>query len=437
MAVAGALIFEGDGLDHAVVRQRLQERLHLIPRYRQRLEQPALGLANPVWVDDSSFDVDWHVRRAQLASPAGDAELAAFIGHEMSRRLDRARPLWELHVIERMAGGRVALVPKMHHALVDGVGAIDVGTVLLDPTPEPLEIPPPPEPWQPEPYDRARHLARLAATPVLRGQKLLLDSAARALDTSPRQAAEDLRRSTDLLAELARSRPQAPMTPLNSGLGPNRRWTQARAGLEQIKRAARSGDGKVNDVLLAIVAGMLRRYLDAAGVQPERDPVALVPVSVRADDETEQLGNRISTVFVDLPIGEDDPVQRVRVIAEAMRELKQSSAVRAGALMVGATGWAPPLVSSVLVRAVGGIRAFNLVVSNVPGPQQTFYLQGARLLEAFPVVPLNPANQGLTVGILSYDGGVHFGLLADGDLDPGLEVAAAALDQELLLYGGG
>src|ERR1700738_3733421 len=123
MAVAGALIFEGDGLDHSVVIQRLHERLHLIPRYRQRLEQPALRLANPVWVDDSGFDVNWHVRRAQLASPAGDAELAAFIGHEMSRKLDRARPLWELHVIERMAGGRVALVPKMHHALGDGVGA--------------------------------------------------------------------------------------------------------------------------------------------------------------------------------------------------------------------------------------------------------------------------------------------------------------------------
>jgi hypothetical protein len=170
---------------------------------------------------------------------------------------------------------------------------------------------------------------------------------------------------------------------------------------------------------------MLRSYL--AGLEGERDPVALVPVSVRREDERGELGNRISTVFVDLPVGLDDPLERLRRVSATMAELKDSAAVRAGAMIVGATGLAPPAISSVMVRAMGGVRACNLVVSNIPGPQQPFFLGGSRLREIYPVVPLNPPNQGLSVGILSYDGGVFFGLLADAELDPPVEHAAAML----------
>jgi diacylglycerol O-acyltransferase / wax synthase len=422
MTVGAALVFAGGpGLTRDAVLERVGQRLHLIPRYRQRLDEAPRGLANPVWVDDDTFDLPWHVRSATLPPPGGRAELADYVGREMSGRLDRRRPLWELHVVDGLEGGRVALVPKMHHALVDGIAAIDIGTVLLDPTPEPMDVPAPDPPWEPEPRDRSARIARMAATPFLRAQRAAFDGAMRALDTSPRSAAQDLRRATDLVTELARARPQAPMLPLNRTISPNRRYAMERISLAEVKATARLGDGTVNDVLLAAIAGMLRRCLDDdAGV-----PVALVPVSVRA--EGEEGGNHISTVFVDLPVGEADPVARVRTIAAATRELKGSAAVRAGALMVGATGWAPPAVSSVLVRAMGGVRAFNLVVSNVPGPQQTFYVSGSALLEAYPVVPLNPANQGLSVGILSYDGGVHFGLLADRDLDPPVGMAASAL----------
>jgi diacylglycerol O-acyltransferase / wax synthase len=319
----------------------------------------------------------------------------------------------------------------MHHALVDGIGAIDVGTVLLDPSPEPIDIPPPEGPWEPRAYDRRRHLARLAATPFVRAQKMLLDTATRALDTSPRGAAEELRRASELMTELARNRPQAPMTPLNEPISPNRRYAMARGSLDELKSAGKGAGGTVNDALLAVVAGMLRRYFETAGLALEAQPVALVPVSVRREDEHGELGNRISTVFVDLPIAEGDPLTQLRQISETMRALKDSSAVQAGALLVGATGWAPPLVSSVLVRAMGGVRAFNLVVSNVPGPQQPFYLGGSRMLEVFPIVPLNPVNQRLSVGIVSYDGGVYFGLLADRDLDPPVEIAAQALQAAL------
>ncbi len=432
MAVGAVLVFEsGRGLDYDAVVERLRTRLHLIPRYRQRLASPVPGVAQPEWVDDEHFDLAWHVRHVALPPPGGDAELAAFVGSEFSRKLDRDRPLWELNVVEGLAGRRVALVPRMHHALVDGIGAIDVGTVLLDPSAEPIDIPPPEGPWEPRTYDRRRHLARLAATPFVRAQKMVLDTATRALDTSPRRAAEELRSATELMTELARNRPRAPLTPLNEPISPNRRFAMVRGSLDELKSAGKGGGGTVNDALLAVVAGMLRRYFEAAGLALEAPPVALVPVSVRREDERGELGNRISTVFVDLPIDEADPLTQLRQISETMRALKDSSAVQAGALLVGATGWAPPLVSSVLVRAMGGVRAFNLVVSNVPGPQQPFYLGGSRMLEVFPIVPLNPVNQRLSVGIVSYDGGVLFGLLADRDLDPPVEVGAKALQAAL------
>ncbi len=426
MAVGGLLLFEdGEGLRHERVIERVQGRLHLLPRYRQRLHSTAAGLANPVWVDDDGFDLGWHVRRAVLPAPGGDEQLAELVGREMSRRLDRSRPLWELTVIEGVADGRAGLLAKMHHALVDGVAAVDIGTVLLDPSPEPLDIPAPDEPWAPRSYERTRHLTRLAATPIVRAQKLLLESATRALAPDPRRAAGDLKSATELLVQLARTRPSAPMTPLNAGQGPNRRFAMQRAPLAELKVAGKAQGGTVNDALLAAVAGMLRHYLTAAGAPLDRPLVALVPVSVRRTGE--EGGNHISTVLVDLPVDEPDPAARIATIHATMAAIKQSAAVRAGALLVGAGGWAPPLVSSTLARATGGVRAFNLVVSNVPGPQQPFWLNGCRLLAAHPAVPLNPGTQGLSVGILSYDGVVCFGLLADRDLDPPLTVAAEGL----------
>jgi WS/DGAT/MGAT family acyltransferase len=335
-------------------------------------------------------------------------------------------------VISGLDEARTALLAKMHHALVDGIAAIDVGTVLLDPSEEPLAIEP--EDWSPRPSSTRGHLTRLAGMQLVRAQRLVKDSTLRALDTSPRRAAEDLLGATELLTELARQRPQAPMTPLNRPISPSRRFARASGSLADVKRVAKAYDATVNDVLLAIVAGMLERYFAAAGsadMDRGSDPVALVPVSVRREDERGDTGNRISTVFVDLPVSEADPVARMRVVHGLMAEIKDSAAVRAGAMMVGAIGLAPPVVSSALGRALGNIRACNLVVSNVPGPQQTLFLAGSKVLAAYPIVPLNPANQGLTVGILSYDGRVNFGLLADAGLDPGVEHARASLEDAL------
>ena len=434
MAVGGVLVAErGPGTTADAIAERLAARLHLIPRYRQRLEELPLGLGGTAWADDPHFDLHWHVRGASLPAPAGMAQLEELVAREMSRRLDRSRPLWEIVVVEEVEGDRSAVLAKMHHALVDGIAAVGVALLLLDPQPEPIEYPPPETEDAPVSGRRGRLdlLQRLAAAPAERVHRLLLEATTRALEATPRRAAEDVKRATGLVGELARSRPQAPATPLNAPLSPNRRFATLSAPLDELKRAGKAAGGTVNDALLAAVAGMLRRYLgEAAG---GRSPVALVPVSVRPQEAEGKTGNHVSTVFVDLPAGEPDPTERIRLVGAEMRELRGSAAVQAGALVASAAGWVPPLLSSVLVRATGSVRAFNLVVSNVPGPQQPFYLNGSRVLEVYPVVPLNPANQRLTVGILSYDGVVHVGLLADAALDPGIEVArdalAAALDE--------
>ena len=426
MHVGGVLVLDGK-VDRETVARRLSERLHLIPRYTMRLDEAPLGLANPVWIEDDGFDVERHVRRAALPSPGGDAELCELVAQLMSERLDRSRPLWQIVVAEGLARGRTALIVKMHHALVDGIAAVDVGTVILDPTPEGLDLPQPEPKAEAEPRRavRVEALARLASAQLAVPRKLARSTVSRALTLDPRTAAGQARRAAEVLGELTRVRPSAPETRLNAEIGRDRSFAIARARLDEIKGVRRAVGATVNDVLLAAVALMLSEYLDPDA--PEH-AVALVPVSVRAESERGELGNRISTVFVDLPL-RGEPLERVRAISAAMKEVKGSAQVRAGALIVGATGLAPPIVSSLAVRAMSGPRLFNLVVSNVPGPQQTFYLEGVALREVVPAVPLNPRNQALTVGIVSYDGGVRFGLLADHDALPDVTDAAEGLQR--------
>jgi WS/DGAT/MGAT family acyltransferase len=426
MHVGGVLVFEGR-IDRELVAERLRERLHLIPRYGMRLEDVLGGAGYPVWEEPPDFDPGRHVRRAAVPAPGGDAELCELVGQLMSEPLDRSRPLWQLTVVEGLAGGRTGLVAKMHHALVDGLAAIDVSTVILDPGPEPLELPPPD--GEPERRRDARvdQLTRLAASQLHLPRRLARGAVARAMALDPLAARSQIKGAAGVLGELARIRPQAPPTRLNVEIGRDRLFAMARGGLDDVKAVRRATGATINDVLLAVVALMLSEFL---GADAPETAVALVPVSVRREDERGDLGNRISTVFADLPL-RGDPLDRLRAISASMDEAKGSSQVRAGALIVGATGLAPPLVSSVAVRAMSGPRMFNLVVSNVPGPQQTFYLAGVPLREVFPAVPLNPRSQALSVGILSYDGGVHFGLLADRDALPDVADAAAGLERAL------
>ena len=434
MHVGGVLVFDGR-IDRDAVAARIGERLHLIPRYGMRLDDVLGGAGYPVWEEVPDLDPGRQVRRAALPAPGGDAELCELVGNLMSERLDRSRPLWHLTVVEGLADGRTALVAKMHHALVDGIAAVDVSTVILDPTPEGLDLPPPAEEPERRRADRVEQVTRLAASQLHLPRRIARGAVARALALDPIDARRQIRSAAGVLGELARIRPQAPMTRLNVEIGRDRAFALGRARLDQVKAIRRATGTTVNDVLLAAVALMLTEFLGPDG--PE-SAVALVPVSMRREDERGELGNRISTVFVDLPLG-GDPIERLRTISADMAEAKGSAQVRAGALLVGATGLAPPLVSSLAVRAMSGPRVFNLVVSNVPGPQQTFYLAGVPLREAYPAVPLNPRNQALSVGILSYDGGVHFGLLGDRDAIPDVADAASGLEravQELAVAAG-
>jgi diacylglycerol O-acyltransferase / wax synthase len=426
MHVGGVLVFDGK-IELETLLKRIEERIHLIPRYTMRLEEARLGLANPVWVEDEKFSAERHVRRTAVPEPGGDAELAEVVGHEMSQPLDRSRPLWQIVLVEGLEGGRTALIAKMHHALVDGIAAVDVSTVILDPTPEPLELPPPEakEPAREGPSPRLEQLGRLAAAQLALPRKLARDTASRALTLDPRSYANQMRSAAEVLGELARVRPAAPDTRLNAEIGGERRFAVARAGLDEIKAVRRAAGATVNDVLLAAVSLTLSSYL---GDDAPEHAVALVPVSIRDESERGEGGNRISTVFVDLPL-RGEPLERVTRIHTAMTAVKESAQVRAGAFIVGATGIAPPIVSSLAVRAMSGPRLFNLVVSNVPGPQQTFYLAGVPLREVFPAAPLNPRNQALTIGILSYDGGVYFGLLGDREALPDLDDAAKGIEE--------
>jgi WS/DGAT/MGAT family acyltransferase len=241
-----------------------------------------------------------------------------------------------------------------------------------------------------------------------------------------------MRRATSLVLDLATARTGAPSLPLNRPISANRSYAMTQAPLDRIKAAGKAADATVNDVILAAVAGMLRGWLEEAGVRAKalrRDPVALVPVSVRTAGES--TGNHFSIVFVDLPVGEPQSSRRLELVRDRMRAIKDSTRVQAGALMIGLTGVVPPLLSSVLARAGGGASNFNLVVSNIPGPQFPLYLCGAEVLEVYPAVPLNPADQGLNVGVFSYNGKVCFGLMADRELDPPVNIARGALDNAL------
>jgi WS/DGAT/MGAT family acyltransferase len=269
-----------------------------------------------------------------------------------------------------------------------------------------------------------RALQRVATAQLDVPRRFARSAVERARSLDPRQVHRRVSEGAQLVRDLARVRPAAPATRLNQEIGRNRLFALGRASLDDVKRVRAATGATVNDVLLTAVALMLSEYLGES--TPERT-VALVPVSVRTESHSGELGNRISTVFADLPM-RGDPLDRLAAISATMREVKASAQVRAGSLIVGASGLAPPIVSALAARAMSAPRVFNLVVSNVPGPQQTFYIDGVPLREVYPAVPLNPRNQALSVGILSYDGGVYFGLLADRGALPDVADAAHALE---------
>jgi len=404
------------GLDHDRLIGLIERRLHLVPRYRQKIKWVPARLASPVWVDDTAFDIAFHVRRSALPRPGSDAQLCELVGRLMSRRLDRSRPLWEIYLVEGLSGGRIAVITKTHHAMVDGIGAVDLAQVMLDQTPRPRSIPG--DSWVAAPEPTAADLALDAVSELVAQPSSAVDALRRSVD----DVASSLGRlASQLAGALAYARtavaPSAE-TPLNATIGEQRRYGIARTDLDDYKRVRKAHGGTVNDVVLATVAGGLRAWLMTRG-----EPVtagltirAMVPVSVRPAAEPVGPGNHVSSYLVDLPVGEPDPLQRLRRISAEMSEHKADGQSIGADVLVRLSGFAPPTLHSLAARAASQLsrRVFNVVVSNVPGPQLRLYAAGARMLEVFPVVPL-AKGQAVSIGVTSYSGGLFYGLNADRD----------------------
>ena len=410
MHIGAAMVFEGDPPSLEEVARHLEQRLGVLPLYRRRLSELAThGLEWPEWVETPGFDVRHHLRRAALPAPGREAELHEWLADYWSHRLDRSRPLWDAALLEGLAGGRWALVTKTHHCMVDGVGSVDVGHLLLDPEPDGSSWTAPDE----EPLPTADHHR--------------MRSLARVLD--PRRTREYFERSKAMAELLVRDElSAAPRTSLNRRIGERRRIGVARFELDAIRALKRELGGTVNDVALAIVTGGLRRLLLERGEAPPAQGLrAMVPVNRRGGDDHFQLGNKITSLFVHLPVAEPDPAERyARTMGEA-EGLKAGNQAIGGSTLVEIAGLAPPVFHAVLARSLFATRLFNVTVTNVPGPRQCLYAFRQPMVDVVGLVPI-AAEHALGVCIVSYDGRMTFTVNADYDSVPDLDVLTAGME---------
>jgi diacylglycerol O-acyltransferase / wax synthase len=427
MHVAGCMVFEGQPPAFDELVEVIVSRLHLIPRYRQRLAFVPFNQGRPVWVDDPHFNPHFHVRHTGLPHPGGEDQLKQLAGRVFSQALDRSRPLWELWLVEGLDDDRFALLSKTHHALVDGVSGVDIATVLFDSSPDPMPVAAPEHEWVPRPLPGgaqllADALLERATIPgeVVRGLRATL--------RGPRQIAGRVATALAGVGAVAKTGLQAaPSSPFNVRIGPHRRFTWVRGDLAEFKAIKNSLGGTVNDAVLAVVAGALGRYMRLQGVPTEGVVLkAMVPISVRADVERGALGNKVAAMWAPLPVGMTDPVQSLRTISAEMNGIKDSGQAVGAQVLTGLSGFAPPTIMAQAARLQARQRMFNLVVTNVPGPQFPLYVLGHQLDAMFPMVPL-AENTALGIAIMSYNGQLNFGLNADYDALPELEALADEL----------
>lgn len=404
------------GLGYEQFLALVNDRLALVPRYRQRIMQVPGRIANPVWVDDTEFDISYHVRRSALPAPGSNEQLAELASRLMSRRLDRDRPLWEAYFVENLKGGRIGLIAKAHNTLVDGIAALGISDILLDnakisPIPSALQ-------WRPRPTPSPVQLMVDAVKDYAQHPRTAVETI--------RTGAADARATMSQIAETvggavaaARSvaRPPEP-SPLNVPIGSARRYAIVQTDLAPY-RAIRERQGcSINDVALAVVAGALRTWLLARGQTVRNSTMlrAMLPTTVRRTTQSGQRSQSISALFVDLPIGEPHALIRLSQITFANSAHRTSGQAVGAQALINLAGIAPPTLHSLAARAATKRtdRMYNLVITNVPGPQRPLYIAGCRVREMYPVVPLT-GNQALAVGLTSYNGKVFYGLNADRD----------------------
>jgi WS/DGAT/MGAT family acyltransferase len=422
----GTQFFDENGtLRIGELRDLVLSRLPLMPRFRKKLMGVPYDQGRPIWVDDENFDITYHVRHTALPKPGTWEQLVALTERVQENLLDRRRPLWELWFVEGLEGGNVGLIQKTHHALIDGVSGVDVATLLLDGSPNYTE--PVITDW----------IAQAPPNP----SQLLLDTiverltepaeiirSIRALLRGPRQALHAFNSTMRSFSTMVTRDALAPRVSINTQTGRHRRLSVVRIPLSEIKEIRKGLGGTVNDVVLAGVAGGMRRLLvHRADDTEDLHLRVMCPVSVRADEQRGSLGNKVSAMFVNLPVDQRPSVERLRAISLQTVDLKERRQAVGAEMLISMTDYIAPTLMSLAARAVHRQPFFNFIVTNVPGPQFPLYLMGGRLLEAFPIVPLT-RNLTVVVGILSYDGTLHFGLWADRDAFEDLEMLAGGID---------
>lgn len=433
MHIGGLAIFAlpDGGFDTSQLAALVASRLDLVPRYRQRVREIPGGIAAPVWIDDEGFDLAYHVRRTALPRPGNDDQLHELVARVLSRPLDRGRPLWEMYLVEGLADGRIALITKTHQALVDGVGAIEIGEVLFDDGPDEAAIDNDVAgAWMPR---RGPSTVRLVADAVAE-----VGARPTAVVDTVRHGVADVGRTVGRLgaaaggalrmaSSVARA---APNSPLNVDIGQARRFATTVASLDDFRRLRQHYDTNIHDIVIATVTGGLRAWLQMRGepVTGRSTVRALVPVSINEHGDESAL----ATVVVELPVGEPSPVVRLHQVAYAMRASLEDRRTVSAQRLAGLAGFAPPTLHAAGARMASSLshRVFNLLVTNAPGPQQARYLAGARLLEAYPVSPLSK-GQALSIGVTSYDGQVFVGLFGDRDAMPDLDLLGHCLHDAL------
>jgi len=428
MHVASVTIFEGS-VDYEEALDEVRRRLHLVPRFRQKLAFVPLGLERPVWVDDPHFNIEYHVRHTALPAPGTEEQLKRLAGRVMSQQLDRTKPLWEIWLVDKLAGDRFAMIAKTHHCLVDGVAGADITAVLLDLAPQPPELHA--QAWTPEPEPTPAQLMSEAVrerttqpVEILRG--------VRAATRAPRRMLKEATNFLEGIGALAwAGLNPAPKSPINVPIGPHRRVEFVRASLDDFKTIKNALGGTVNDVVLAVVSGSLRRFLQHRGVDVRGlELKAMVPMSTRTDDERGALGNRVTAMAAPLPVYEEDPVMRLGIVRESMKDVKSSKQAVGAEMITQLSGFAPPTILGQVGRLQAQQRFVNVLVTNVPGPQFPLYSRGHPLVDLFPMAPL-AANQALNFAVMSYNGQFGFGLVADYDAIPDLGIIAEGLEKSI------
>ncbi len=434
MAIGAVMTCEGSAPSYEDFVTHIRSRLHLLPRFRQRLVFPPLQLGRPFWVDFPEFDISAHVRHVTLPAPGTEEQFHELIGACLSPPLDRSKPLWELWLVEGFEDDRFGIVYKTHHALADGVSAVDIGVLLFDVEPkfEPVREE---APWNPRtPPSRAGLVGR-----AFTGLAATIARMARWVGNAIRHPRRARKRAADGLVGLwevtwALTKP-APKVPFNVEIGPHRCFCWTRSSLDDFRRIKNALGGTVNDVSLAVTAGALRRWLHSRDVRTDGLELrALVPVSVRAEDEHGELGNRLTAMRGPLPVDVADPVERLHAVAAGMDALKASRQPLGAEAIWGLNDWfrnfAPPVLLAPTAAINFSTRLFNLLVTNFPGPQIPFYVLGRELRGVYPVGFL-ARRHALAVAIISYNGSINFGLLADREAIDDLESIADYIDDSV------